>query len=177
MVGSPPRELAATDSSSGNNAPAQVSEQIESPPLRPQPVHQISLKVANGAASQLDIQVVEHAGSVRIAVKTPDQDLTKTLQTNLGELVGRLEEKGYKTETWIPAPQIHSMAAPIETSGGSGYSQDQPGHYGQFGSDAGSQQQRQQQDQGGERQGRWITQLNESLDSDDTIGDVGMEDH
>lgn len=117
--------------------------------------------------------MVERAGHVQVAVRTPDPELTKSLQTNLGELVGRLEQKGYKTETWVPAVPLHASTGLRESASSSGHSQDQPGNSGSW---DGDQPRRQQQDSGRRQQARWMTQLEQTLDGDGSTEGITMED-
>jgi hypothetical protein len=135
-------------------------------PARPQPIHEISLKLADHAANRVDIQLVERAGNVHVAVRTGDQELTKSLQTNLGDLVGRFEDKGYKTETWIPAASLHTTAAVAATGGSASHGQEQqqeqPGSWG------GQQQQQNQQESGHRQQPRWVMQFAEMPDEEGT---------
>lgn len=141
--------------------------------IRPQPIREISLQLADNASNQVDIHVVERAGKVEVAVRTADQELTKALQTNLGELVGRMEEKGYKTETWIPIATLHGSAALTQPASSPGHSRDQPEHAGSW---AGHEQQRQQQQSGRQRQPRWVAQVEETLDGRDAkIEAIRME--
>ncbi len=113
FVAVPQLQASGADRASPRTEPAPAdSLEIESNlSLRPQPIHEISLQLGENSSNQVDIQVVERAGKVQVAVRTTDQELTKSLQTNLGELVGRMEEKGYKTETWIPAATLHGNVA------------------------------------------------------------------
>jgi len=90
------------------------------PMVPPQPTRQISLKLTGGDASKVDIQVTDRAGKVQVSVRTPDHELAKSMQADLGELVGRLEGKGFKTETWVPST-VHSLGAVrAEQSGSAG---------------------------------------------------------
>ena len=114
--------------------------------VRPQPVREISLKLADSASTRVGIQLIERAGSLHVAVRTADQELTKSLQANLGELVGRFETKGYKTESWTPAAPPHASVQSTETANNSGHSQDQSE---QGGARGGQQQQQQGQPDAG----------------------------
>jgi len=90
------------------------------PMVPPQPTRQISLKLTGADASKVDIQVTDRAGKVQVSVRTPDHELAKSMQADLGELVGRLEGKGFKTETWVPST-VHSLGAVrAEQSGSAG---------------------------------------------------------
>ncbi len=153
-----------------------ASTEIETnPSVRPQPIREISLRLADRASNPVDIQMVERAGHVQVAVRTPDQELAKSLQTNLGELVGRLEQKGYKTETWVPGAPLHATALLTESASGTGHSQDQPGHSSSR--DGGQHQQQEQQESGRRQQARWMTQLKQSLNGEcASIEGIPMED-
>jgi hypothetical protein len=156
-------------------ASVRVSPDIESsPPIRPQPMREISLKLADGASNQVEIQVLARAGKVEVAVRTADQELTKSLQTNLGELVGRMEERGYRTESWIPAAPPRASAALPEPAASFGRSHDQAEHSGSW---AGHKQQGQEQQESGRRQPLWMTQFRETLDGEDERTEaIRMED-
>jgi hypothetical protein len=162
---------------------ARVQPDIESSPsIRPQPMREISLQLADDASNQVDIQVLARAGKVEVAVRTADQELTKSLQTNLGELVGRMEERGYKTETWIPAAPLRaSTTVPEPASSVLGHSQDrqsqdQAEHSGSW---AGHRQQGPEHPESGRRQPPpWMTQFRETLDGEEDASTeaIRMED-
>lgn len=123
-----------------------------------QPIREISFRLA-ADSTNVDVQVAQRAGKLQVAVRTTDQDLAKSLQTNLGELVGRLEDKGFRTEAWTPVAVQHSAA--VRDSSNSAHSQSQPNDSG---SEGGQQGQRQGQQESNQRQpGRWKTQLEETL--------------
>ena len=50
----------------------------------------------------VDIKLLDQGGTLRVAVRTPDTDLARNLQSGLSDLVQRLEHKGFETETWSP---------------------------------------------------------------------------
>jgi len=75
---------------------------------RPGPVQELSVLVPARTGEERDparvqVRVVERAGEVKVAVHTPDAQLSQALRDRLGELVQRLEQTGYRTETWNPA--------------------------------------------------------------------------
>lgn len=117
------------------------------------PLHEISLRLAVGTAAttKVDVQLAERAGRVQVAVRTNDQDLTKSLQGNLGDLVGRLEEKGFKTEAWAPQAAQHGGGL-LREAAGSSKTPDQSDRSGGQGAQQDSARQ-QQSDQ--RRHGRW----------------------
>jgi hypothetical protein len=78
--------------------------------VRPQPSTGISLKVSNADSTTVDVQLRERAGRVEVTVRTPDSDLAKSMQSDLGDLVSRLENRGFKTETFVPAGAHYNAA-------------------------------------------------------------------
>ena len=82
-------------------APAEGKSEINQTP-RPQPAREIALRLSSGESGGVDVRITERGGKVQVAVRTSDADLSRSLQSGLGELVGRLEKKGYSTETWTP---------------------------------------------------------------------------
>jgi hypothetical protein len=134
------------------------------PASQPQPARQVSLKLTGPNAAKVDVELTEKAGKVQVAVRTADHELTKSLQSDLGELVGKLESKGFKTEAWIPALGQHAQtAAPARSNfgenesrqPGSGAGQQQPGRQGHSGS---NQQQRRQ----------WMASFKETMSMEQT---------
>jgi len=139
--------------------------EINAAPQQPQAARQISVKLTGEDATRVDIEVTDRAGKVLVAVRTPDQDLAKSLQTDLGTLVGRLDEKGYKPEAWVPAIS-HAAAAAPEQSNGNG-----PGNSRQSGSEAGGQGGQGKPGQNGSnqrQQARWMAQVEETLSTVET---------
>jgi hypothetical protein len=141
-------------------APPTASHELETASAAQAPlVRELSFQIA-AVSANVDVRVAQRAGKVQVAVRTADPDLAKSLQTNLGDLVGRLEDKGYKTETWTPIMAQHGAAAVREPSN-SANSQSQSGNPGSRGGE--QDQQRGQQESDQRRQGRWQTQLEETL--------------
>lgn len=103
--------------------------------LQPPPTRDISIRVGGVGSPNVDLRVVEKGGKVQVTVKTPDPELARSLQSDLGDLVGRLEKKGYQAETWTP------QSSPAEAVSGSGQSNGAAG-------DRSSQQQQQDPRQG-----------------------------
>lgn len=123
------------------------------------PVREISLRLAVAASSDVEVQVAERAGKVQVTVRTADPDLAKSLQGNLGELVGRLQEKGFKTDAWNPVTG-HGGVAVREPSPAA----DTQSHSDSSGSQGGQSGSRQgQRDSSQQQQGRWKAQFEETL--------------
>jgi hypothetical protein len=125
-----------------------------------QPTREISLHIAGAASANVDIQVAQRGGKVQVAVRTADQELAKSLQTNLGELVGRLEEKGFRTEAWTPVTAQHP-GGPTRVPANPSDPQNHPGDSGQRGGQSDSRQG--QQESNPRQQGRWKAKLQEVI--------------
>ena len=133
--------------------------------VAPPPTRQISLKLSTDDSTRVNVDVTERAGKVQVAVRTTDHELAQSLQTDLGELVVRLENKGFKTEAWIPASP-HAAAAPPEPANSTtGFSQSQ-----YYGSGQGGEQQRQRQNSSNQQrqQARWNSQLEQTMSANET---------
>jgi len=50
----------------------------------------------------VEVKLTDRAGELRIAVRTPDSHLAERLRTDLPALSSRLEESGFRAETWHP---------------------------------------------------------------------------
>jgi hypothetical protein len=72
------------------------------PSLPTQPTREISMRLTQPDSPAVDIRVIDRAGTVRVAVRTADADLTQNLQSGLGDLVHRLERRGFEAEVWAP---------------------------------------------------------------------------
>jgi hypothetical protein len=88
--------------------PAQPSVAAE-PAQRPggtegpaSPARDIQLQLNQGE-QRVDVRLSERSGEVRVAVRTPDPQLAGALRNDLPELSARLEQTGFRTETWHPA--------------------------------------------------------------------------
>ncbi len=143
----------------GTSPPKLATDPEIKAPVAPLPARQISLKLS-GDSTRVNVEVSERAGKIQVSVRTPDHELTRSLQTELGELVGRLESKGFKTETWIP-PATHGASPPQGVDSGSATGQEQSGHSGP-GSGNGGQRQG-QNDSNQRQQARWTAELERTL--------------
>jgi hypothetical protein len=77
---------------------------LQSPPSSHTPdAHAISVRVTDAGEARVELKVTEHAGELRVAVRTADQDLAGSLRENLGDLVHKLEQSGLRADTWHPA--------------------------------------------------------------------------
>jgi hypothetical protein len=117
----------------------------------------------------VDVRVTQQAGEVRVAVHTGDADLAHGLRQGLSDLVGRLEENGYRAEAWRPAGVTTPVGQASESSHSSNNSrntdsQAQPGW---------SQQDSGRRNQNQSNQPRWVEELESSMPSGgELVGDI-----
>jgi hypothetical protein len=130
----------------------------------PQPVRELSMVVPGQGSGErkpepVEVKVVERAGQVHVAVRSSDPQLSRSLGENLGELVTKLESRGYATETWRPtAAAVADAPATQQTQPGAGHESFQGsgrGHHGGAGEDSSQQQQRRQD----EARPEWLEML------------------
>jgi hypothetical protein len=131
--------------------------------IAPPPFRQISLKLSIDDSTRVSLDLIEKAGKVQVTVRTPDHELAKSLQADLGDLIGRLESKGFKTASWIPST-IHQAATPLQPTNLTG-GFDQPQHSGA--GQSGGQQRHQQNGSNQRQQARWTAQMEETLSADE----------
>jgi len=121
---------------------------------------EIVMQIGPPGTAKVNIQVVQQAGEVRVAVRTEDPELAHGLRLGLPELAGRLEETGYRAETWRPGSLVAPPEASSETrNAGGGDSR---------GNDTNSQPGWSQQESGRRNpnqsdQPRWVEDLESSL--------------
>lgn len=153
------------------NPETRPAGRTEAAPVLPSPsIREVSIRLGAATSTPVDVQLTAKAGKVQVAVRTPDLDLAKTLQTNLGELVGRLEEKGFKTAAWTPQATTHAGLAVRQPA----TSTADQGHSDHSGSPGGQPDARGGQRQSGHRQqGRWEAEFQETLSAPDATPQAG----
>jgi hypothetical protein len=91
---------------------ASVPEDPATPPARPA-AHDIQLQVGGPGDSRVEVRVTERAGDVHVSVSTPDARLAGDLRQDLPALASRLEQSGFRAETWRPdAGERQHLAEP-----------------------------------------------------------------
>jgi hypothetical protein len=72
-------------------------------PGSPAPPREMRFRLAEtGRAPSVEVRVKDQVGELRVAVRTPDGTLTRSLREGLPELVERLGQQGYETQVWKP---------------------------------------------------------------------------
>jgi hypothetical protein len=82
-------------------------------------VREINLRLGSSKANGVDVQLVERSGKLHVAVRTPDADLASSLRDNLGSLLSRMGNQGYRAETWTPAGGGQSLMSHRNSGAGS----------------------------------------------------------
>jgi hypothetical protein len=120
----------------------------------------LTMQLAQPGTEKVDIRVVQQAGEVRVAVHTGDSDLAHGLRQGLSDLVGRLEENGYRAEAWRPVSVAPPVGAAAETNHTSGQSRNSDSQQQQSG---GSPQDGGRRNQNQSNQPRWVEELESSM--------------
>jgi hypothetical protein len=123
------------------------------------PLKDISLQVSQPGKERVDIRVVQQGSEVHVSVHSGDASLNSGLRQGLSDLQSKLEENGYRSETWRPgasaaplAPAPAAQASPNQSRGGDGQPQQ-----------GGSQQESGRRNQNQSNQPRWVEELESSL--------------
>jgi hypothetical protein len=139
-----------------------------SPP--PVSAQAIAVRITLQDVPPVDVHVIERAGQVQVAVRTPDLSLQSTLRQDLGTLVNSLERSGFHTEAFTPHDSVTPAGASSQMSfesngrqqdtgsGERGHATGNPGGGNHDGRQA-SQQQPGQQRQRGRQSQTWIESM------------------
>jgi hypothetical protein len=149
------------------DAPSTPPKPVEAGALQPQPqpkpaaapLKDISMQVSQPGAQKVEVRVVQQSGELRVAVRTGDSDLAHGLQQGLSDLVGRLQENGFRAEAWRPGGSTVQSTPVLESRNSQGSSQN-----GDARPDSGgSQQQEGQRRQNQPPQPGWVDELEKSI--------------
>jgi hypothetical protein len=106
-------------------APTARTERIAPPesPKAPPVARDIKLELSGGDR-KVEVRLVERAGEVHFAVRTPDDRLAGALREQLPLLSSRLEQSGFRVDSWHtaadPGPERRLDVAPMANSSGDG---------------------------------------------------------
>jgi hypothetical protein len=144
------------------SASAPLRTEIPNPPDRLEPpsppLRDVSVRVENAEGRQVDVRIVQRAGDMQIAVRSVDSDTTQGLRHGLSELATRLNDSGYRSETWHPG-----QAAASPQPGESGNQSHRQNSGESQSNSSGSQQNRGQRDNNPPNRPRWIQELESKL--------------
>lgn len=90
--------------------------QTEEAPKPSQAAHEIAVRVSAPDASPVDMHVTQRGSEVRVAVRTADEQMQSSLRQDLGKLVDRLEQTGFRAES-LPVHEsspVHAERMNIE---------------------------------------------------------------
>jgi ribonuclease E len=128
-----PQPLAAGNAQPRASAPASPPAAATEPaaaPEAPKPAaaHDIKLELAGQGDQRVEVRVSERAGDMHVDVRTPDSGLAGDLREDLPALASKLEQTGFRAETWHPAG-TGERSRTVETAPGaaSQNSERQPG--------------------------------------------------
>jgi TATA-binding protein-associated factor Taf7 len=99
---------------------------------------------------------------LHVSVRTPDAGLTRGLREGLSDLVGRLEQSGYRAETWRPADNASTGQDQGRENPSQQHSSQQQ-NAGGSGTDSRQQQNSREQQQPGAHIPEWVGELESSL--------------
>ena len=105
-----PQNNSSTKPEPSDTPKAELKTEINTP-VRPQPTREISLKLTGTDAGSVNVRISERAGKVQVDVRTSDGELSRSLRSDWGDLVGRLEKRVFAAQTWTPGEQPASAAS------------------------------------------------------------------
>ncbi len=109
------------------------------------PVRDMKFELTGGD-QRVEVRLSDRGGEVKMTVRTPDAHLATVLRENLPALSARLAESGYKSEAWHPAASsVGERTHTTDPSANNAFQDANPSP---------RQQDRQPQEQGGQRQGK-----------------------
>lgn len=115
-----------------SEAPAvPVLIQAPKPVASSAPIREIAMRVPAPDSNPVDVRVTGRNGEVHVAVRTSDTGLQLSLQEELGSLVGKLEQAGFRAEASIPntaSPHSFATHSTADLSGPETYREPQDAH-------------------------------------------------
>jgi hypothetical protein len=156
----PPKTATGEQAPRSPSVPTQRIElpQNAPPSAAPAQAREVTLRLTPAQSDPVDVRVLERGGRVEVSVRTPDAELTSSLRRDLGELVEKLEHKGFRAEAWTPDATGKSISLQERnTAGGDAFSQQSKQEHAQQQSSGG----REQRGQG--RRPQWLEELDESF--------------
>ena len=126
-----------------------------------EPLKELSLQVGNQNQERVEVRMVERGGELHVAVRTGNTDLAHGLREGITDLVSRLQETGFRTDTWRP---VHA-AASVSAASSPQQSATQFRNHSDSQSNPGwsQQQPRDQRDQHQSNRPNWVEELEGSL--------------
>jgi hypothetical protein len=166
-----PHPVVATYVRSADRAPASVSQPVtdvpraemptpkmEEQPKAVEPLKSLSIQLPRSNSDRVEVRLTQQANEVHVAVRTADTALANGLREGLSDLVGQLQQTGFRTDTWRPTGGAPAAAPVHETQNTSAHT-----HSGDYQSNSGgSQQDSGQRNQNQANRPRWVEELESS---------------
>jgi len=126
--GTPAQEAPAPHVENPHLAPSAAPEPAL--PGAQRPIQSLQIRLGEGSADAVQVQISEHAGNIHVSVRSDDPALTLPLRQNLPELVENLERHGYHADSVsshepLPASVLHSEVRSQTDQNQSWYGPDQ----------------------------------------------------
>ncbi|MGD0870542.1 MAG: hypothetical protein ABSB88_13375 [Bryobacteraceae bacterium] len=132
-----PQPPAANDArpreSTPDSPPPAAATEPAAAPAAPKPAaaHDIKLELAGQGDRRVEVRVSERAGDMHVEVRTPNSGLAGELREDLPALASKLEQTGFRAETWHPAGTAERQrTAEAAPGAASQNSERQPGQNG-----------------------------------------------
>jgi hypothetical protein len=119
----------------------------------------ISLQVSQPGNQKVEVRMVQRLGELHVAVRTGDSELAHGLQQGLPDLVGRLQDNGFRAETWRPGGAAVQAGPVFEARTSPGGSQNNDSHA----YSGGSQQQAGERRQNQSQRPAWVEELESTV--------------
>ena len=114
----PAPQTPPTTESHTEPAPAvRVPEHMQTEVKPAEPLKQISIQVGQAQQERVELRVVERAGELQVAVRSTNPEVAQGLRQGISELVGRLEQSGFRAEAWRPGGVVTAVEASAEARG------------------------------------------------------------
>ena len=133
------------------------------------PLRDLSVQLGQATDQRVEVRLAQRGGELRVTVSTPNLDLARGLRQGIPEVVGRLSESGFRTETWHPGATATAVTAAAEASNASSdfQRQDPQGRSG-----AHHQDQQQQRGQQHTDRPKWLEELEGRFSNRESRGEL-----
>jgi hypothetical protein len=136
-----------------------LTTKVDERPKAVEPLRNLSIQLPRSNSDPVEVRLTQQSGEVHVAVRTADPDFANELREGLPDLVGRLRETGFRTDTWRPASGVPAGGPAPETQNTTSHT-----HGSDYQSNSGgSQQHGGQRNQNQQNIPRWVEELESSI--------------
>jgi hypothetical protein len=141
---------------------------VLSPSKSVAPLRDLSVQMGQAADQRVEVRLTQRGSELHVTVSTANLDLSRGLRQGIPEVVTRLSESGFRTETWHPGATATAVTAATEAGNASSDFQRQDPQ-----SRGGTHQQDQQQQRGQQHTDRpkWLEELEDRFSNRESRGD------